>query len=169
MRHVRILAVIGAAGFIIGFALQGTLNNFASGIMILIYHPYDVGDVITAAGVTGKVEAMSMSSTTIKTPDNQVIIVPNGSIWGGIITNVTGSDTRRVDLIFRRDVQGAVFHARLDQRHGDEPIQPVAADNRREAGQRLPRKRPAREPRSWHSRYCRRGLSYRARIHEVYF
>ena len=94
------LAVIGAAGFIVGFALQGTLNNFASGIMILVYRPYDVGDVVSVSGVTGKVSAMSLVSTTVKTPDNQVIMVPNGSIFGGIITNITGSDTRRVDMIF---------------------------------------------------------------------
>lgn len=94
------LAVIGAAGFIIGFALQGTLNNFAAGIMILLYRPFDVGDVITAADTTGKVDAMSMSATTVKTPDNQIIIIPNGKIWGGIITNITGSPTRRIDLVF---------------------------------------------------------------------
>jgi small conductance mechanosensitive channel len=94
------LAVIGAAGFIIGFALQGTLNNFAAGIMILIYRPFDLNHVVEVAGVTGKVDAMSMSATTVKTPDNQVIIIPNGNIWGGIIKNVTGSTTRRVDLVF---------------------------------------------------------------------
>jgi small conductance mechanosensitive channel len=94
------LAVIGAAGFIIGFALQGTLNNFAAGIMILIYRPFDVGEVVEVAGVTGKVETMSMSATTIKTPQNQSIIIPNGKIWGDIILNVTGSETRRVDLVF---------------------------------------------------------------------
>jgi small conductance mechanosensitive channel len=94
------LAVIGAAGFIIGFALQGTLNNFAAGIMILIYRPFDVGEVVEVAGVTGKVETMSMSVTTIKSPQNQSIIIPNGKIWGDIILNVTGSETRRVDLVF---------------------------------------------------------------------
>ncbi len=94
------LAAIGAAGFVIGFALQGTLSNFAAGIMILFYRPYDLGDVVTASGVTGKVAAMSLVSTSLKTPDNQTLIVPNGSIWGGIITNITGSTTRRVDLMF---------------------------------------------------------------------
>ncbi len=94
------LAAMGAAGFIIGFALQDTLGNFAAGIMVLLYRPYDVGDVISAAGVTGKVDAMSLVSTTLKTPDNQTVVVPNGSIWGGIITNVTGNPTRRVDLVF---------------------------------------------------------------------
>ncbi|MHC4943032.1 MAG: mechanosensitive ion channel family protein [Planctomycetota bacterium] len=95
-----VLAAMGIAGFIIGFALQDTLGNFASGIMILFYRPYDIGDVVSVAGVTGKVEAMSLVSTTISTFDNQVMVVPNGSIWGGIITNITGNETRRVDMVF---------------------------------------------------------------------
>ena len=85
---------------VLGFALQGTLSNFASGVMILLYRPFDVGDVVTAGGTTGKVEAMTLVSTTILTPDNQRIIVPNNSIWGDVITNVTGNDTRRVDMVF---------------------------------------------------------------------
>ncbi len=95
-----LLAAFGGVAFVVGFALQGTLSNFACGIMILLYRPYDIGDVVTVAGVTGKVDAMSLVSTTLKTPDNQNVVVPNGSIWGGIITNITGNDTRRVDLVF---------------------------------------------------------------------
>lgn len=94
------VAGLGVAGFILGFALQGTLSNFASGLMILIYRPFDVGNIIEAAGIRGKVESMSLVSTTILTPDNQIVVVPNGEIWGGVITNVTGSDTRRVDMVF---------------------------------------------------------------------
>jgi len=94
------VAGLGVAGFVLGFALQGTLSNFASGLMILMYRPYDVGNVIEAAGVKGKVHSMNLVSTTIKTFDNQVVIVPNGEIWGGVITNVTGSTTRRVDMVF---------------------------------------------------------------------
>jgi small conductance mechanosensitive channel len=94
------VAAIGAVGFVVGFALQGTLANFASGIMILLYRPYDIGDFVEVSGVLGKVDAMSLVSTTLRTPDNQVVVIPNGSIWGGIITNITGSDTRRVDLVF---------------------------------------------------------------------
>ena len=94
------VAGLGIAGFVLGFALQGTLSNFASGLMILIYRPYDVGQVIDAAGVKGTVSSMSLVSTTIKTFDNQIVIVPNGEIWGGVITNVTGSNTRRVDMVF---------------------------------------------------------------------
>jgi small conductance mechanosensitive channel len=95
-----LLAVIGAAGFVVAFALQSTLGNFASGLMILMYRPFDVGDVIDVAGVSGKVESMNLTSTQIKTFDNKVVIVPNNSIWGGIITNVTGSNLRRVDMTF---------------------------------------------------------------------
>jgi small conductance mechanosensitive channel len=94
------VAALGAAGFVIGFALQGTLSNFASGIMILIYRPYDIGEVVTAAGTTGKVDAMTLVSTTLRLPDNQTVIVPNNSIWGDVITNVTGQSTRRVDMVF---------------------------------------------------------------------
>ncbi len=98
-----LVAAIGAVGFVVGFALQGTLSNFASGIMILLYRPYDIGDFVNVAGVSGTVSAMSLVSTTIKTPDNQTIIVPNNSIWGGVITNITGNDTRRVDMTFGID------------------------------------------------------------------
>ncbi len=95
-----LVAGIGAIGFIVGFALQGTLGNFAAGLMILTHRPYDVGDVVQTAGVTGFVQSMNLNTTTIKTFDNQVVVVPNGSIWGDNIINVTGSDTRRVDMIF---------------------------------------------------------------------
>lgn len=95
-----LLAGIGVMGFVIGFALQGTLSNFACGIMILIYRPYDIGNVVSVGGVTGKVDAMTLVSTTVMTPDNQQVIVPNSKIWGDVITNVTGKATRRVDLVF---------------------------------------------------------------------
>jgi small conductance mechanosensitive channel len=91
---------IAALGFIIGFALQGTLGNFAAGLMILMHRPYDVGDVVQTAGITGFVQSMNLNTTTIKTFDNQIVVVPNGSIWGDNIINVTGSDTRRVDMMF---------------------------------------------------------------------
>lgn len=95
-----LVAAIGAAGLVIGLALQGTLSNFASGILILIYRPFDVGDVIDAGSVSGKVEAMNLVSTRMLTFDNQVQYVPNNSIWNGVITNITGLDTRRVDMTF---------------------------------------------------------------------
>lgn len=95
-----LLAAIGAVGFIMGFALQGTLSNFAAGIMILIYRPYDVGDLVDVGGTLGKVDAMTIVSTTLRKPDNQKVVVPNNMIWGDIITNITGTSKRRVDLVF---------------------------------------------------------------------
>jgi small conductance mechanosensitive channel len=95
-----LLAGLGIAGFIIGFALQDTLSNFASGLMILIYRPFDVGDFVEGGGVTGKVDRMSLVNTTFKTLDNQVIIVPNNMIWQNVVINVTAQRTRRVDLTF---------------------------------------------------------------------
>ena len=95
-----LLAAVGAVGFIVAFALQGTLSNFASGLMILIYRPYDLGDVVNVAGTTGSVNAMTLVSTTLKLPDNQIVVIPNNAIWGMTITNVTGSETRRVDMVF---------------------------------------------------------------------
>lgn len=95
-----VLAIIGAAGFVIAFALQNSLSNFASGILMLIYRPFDISDVINVAGVLGKVESMNLLSTQLRTPDNQLVIVPNNSVWGDVITNVTGITQRRVDLVF---------------------------------------------------------------------
>lgn len=95
-----LLAAIGAAGFIVGFALQGTLSNFAAGILILVYRPYDVGDLVDISGTFGTVEAMTIVSTTLRTLDNQKVIVPNNKIWGDIITNATGTSKRRVDMVF---------------------------------------------------------------------
>ncbi|WP_152052415.1 mechanosensitive ion channel family protein [Tautonia marina] len=94
------LAAIGAAGLVVGLALQDTLSNFASGLLMLAYRPFDVGEVIEAAGVMGKVESMNMVSTHIKTFDNRHMVVPNSQIWGGIITNASTSHIRRVDLTF---------------------------------------------------------------------
>ena len=95
-----VLAGLGIAGFIVGFALQDTLSNFASGLMILIYRPFDVGDFVDAGGITGKVDSMSLVNSTFKTLDNQVIVVPNNLIWQQVITNLTAQKTRRVDLTF---------------------------------------------------------------------
>jgi len=95
-----VLAVITAAGFIIGLALQGTLSNFASGLLILFYRPFDVGDAVEGGGVAGTVTAMNLMSTQIRTWDNKAMIVPNNQIWGGVITNITGTDRRRVDMVF---------------------------------------------------------------------
>jgi small conductance mechanosensitive channel len=93
-----ILAGAGVVGFVVGFALQDTLSNFAAGIMILMYRPFDVGDVISAAGETGKVADLTLVSTTLLTGDNQKLIVPNSKIWGSTIRNITAQDTRRIDF-----------------------------------------------------------------------
>ena len=95
-----LLAVIGAAGFVIAFALQNSLGNFASGILIMVFKPFDVGDVVEIGGVLGKVKSMNLLSVLIHTPDNKAVIIPNNNIWSDSITNVTGTDSRRVDLIF---------------------------------------------------------------------
>ena len=95
-----LLAVVGAAGFVIAFALQDSLSNFASGLMILFFRPFDEGDVIDAGGVSGKVQSMNLVSTTILTFDNKRMVVPNNKIWNDVITNATGVTERRVDMEF---------------------------------------------------------------------
>lgn len=94
------LALIGGGAFILAFALQDTLSNFASGIMLIIYRPFDVGDAVEIGGVLGKVDGVSLVSTTILTFDNRKVLVPNKKVWGEIITNITGMPTRRVDMVF---------------------------------------------------------------------
>lgn len=95
-----LLAGLGIAGFVIGFALQDTLSNFASGLMILLYRPFDVGDLVEAGTVFGNVSHMSLVNTTILTLDNQRMIVPNNKIWGDVIKNLTAEGIRRVDMVF---------------------------------------------------------------------
>jgi len=95
-----LLAGLGVAGFIVGFALQDTLGNFAAGMMILIYRPYDVGDLVDVGGVFGTVEKMNVVSTSLLTVDNQLFVLPNSKIWGDVIKNVTAQDIRRVDMVF---------------------------------------------------------------------
>jgi len=95
-----LFALVGGASFIIAFAMQDTLGNLAAGLMIMINRPFDEGDYVTIGGKGGTVRKVSVVSTTIATPDNQVIIIPNSKVWGDVITNVTASDTRRVDMVF---------------------------------------------------------------------
>jgi len=94
------LAGLGVAGFIVGFALQDTLGNFAAGSMILIYRPFDVDDFVEVTGASGLVKKMNLVSTTILTFDNQTLVVPNSKIWGDVIKNVTAQKERRIDLEF---------------------------------------------------------------------
>ncbi|WP_144573577.1 mechanosensitive ion channel family protein [Altererythrobacter ishigakiensis] len=95
-----LFAVIGGASFILAFAFQDTLGNLASGLMIMINQPFDEGDFIEVGGVGGTVKNVSIVGTTIATPDNKIIVVPNKNVWGNVIVNATASDTRRVDLVF---------------------------------------------------------------------
>ncbi|MCC9602069.1 mechanosensitive ion channel [Stieleria sp. JC731] len=95
-----IVAAIGATGLVIGLALQGTLSNFASGLMILINRPFDVGHVVSAGGITGTIDQMNLVSTRFRTFDNQTIYVPNNEIWNNVITNITANENRRVDMEF---------------------------------------------------------------------
>lgn len=94
------LAIFGAAGLAVGLALKDSLGNIASGVMLVFLRPFRIGDWVNAAGISGTVEAISIFNTTFLTPDNQRLIVPNGMITNGVITNVTANPTRRLDLIF---------------------------------------------------------------------
>jgi small conductance mechanosensitive channel len=105
-----VLAGLGIAGFIVGFALQDVLGNFAAGVILLSIRPYDVGDMIEAAGVFGEVSHMSLVATTILTIDHQTLVIPNGKIWGDVIKNVTFEQTRRVDMVFRVSYAADVDH-----------------------------------------------------------
>ena len=93
------LTIVGAAGLAIGLALKDSLANFASGVMLILLHPFRVGDFVTAGGVSGSVVSIALFNTVLNTPDNQRAIVPNASITSNVITNVTANDTRRVDLV----------------------------------------------------------------------
>lgn len=93
------VAIVGAAGLAIGFALQGSLSNFAAGVLMIIFKPFKAGDFIEAAGTSGIVEEISIFTTQIRTGDNKTIIIPNAQVTGGSITNYSAKDTRRVDMV----------------------------------------------------------------------
>ena len=95
-----LIAVIGAAGLAVGLALQGSLGNFAAGVLIVIFRPYRVGDVIEAAGISGSVVEVQLLTTILNSGDNKQIVVPNGQIMDSIITNYSAYPTRRVDMVF---------------------------------------------------------------------
>ncbi len=94
-----LIAVLGAAGFAVGFALQGSLANFAAGVLLLLFRPYKIGDFVEVGGVAGTIREMGMFSTILTTPDNVRIIMPNGKIFGDTIRNYAGEETRRVDMV----------------------------------------------------------------------
>ena len=94
-----LVAILGAAGLAVGLALQGTLSNFAAGVMLLIFRPFKVGDFVEIGGTAGSVVSVAIFSTIMKTPDNVMITVPNSQVWGNEIKNYNGFDTRRIDLV----------------------------------------------------------------------
>lgn len=94
------IAILGAAGLAVGLALKDSLQNFAAGIMMIIFRPFKIDDFIEAGGIMGSVEKISVFSTILKTKDNREITIPNGQIYAGAITNYSAKDTRRIDLVF---------------------------------------------------------------------
>ncbi len=95
-----LVALLGAAGIAIGLALKDSLQNFSSGVMLIIFRPFKNGDLIEAAGVTGVVEHIGIFTTNLKTGDNKEVIVPNGQVYGSTITNYSAKPTRRIDMTF---------------------------------------------------------------------
>lgn len=93
------VAIFGACTLAIGFALQSSLSNLAAGVMIIIFKPFRIGDFVEAGGITGIVQELSIFETQLKTPDNKKIVIPNGQVTGGPITNYSAHDTRRMDLV----------------------------------------------------------------------
>lgn len=126
-----LLAVIGAAGFVVAFALQGTLSNLASGLMILTQKPFDAGDSIDVAGISGTVDGVSLFSTQISTADNKKLIVPNNSIWGNIITNATSSEIRRLEFEFE-------FSAKQDSEQARQMIEEIIKGDPRVLAEPVP-------------------------------
>ena len=112
IQTTSLIAVLGAAGLAVGLALQGTLSNFAAGVMLLLFRPFKVGDFVEVGGIAGSVVTVKIFSTVMKTPDNIMITVPNSQVWGGTIKNYSGFDTRRIDLVmgidYGDDIQVAV-------------------------------------------------------------
>jgi small conductance mechanosensitive channel len=96
-------AVIAASAFAIGLAFQGSLSNFSAGVMLLVFRPFKVGDVVSVAGQTGKIDEVGLFTTTMDTADNRRLILPNGAIFGSVIENVTHHPTRRVDVAVGTD------------------------------------------------------------------
>ena len=129
-----LVAVLGAAGLAVGLALQGTLSNFAAGVMLLIFRPFKLGDFVDAGGAVGVIDSVGIFSTTLRSPDNVLITVPNSQIYGSTIKNYTALESRRVDLeigiSYDDDIQRAVDTIReviaRDDRVLDEPAPQIA-------------------------------------------
>ncbi len=98
IQTASLIAVLGAAGLAVGLALQGTLSNFASGVMLLVFRPFQKGQFIEVAGVSGSVDTVGIFTTTLNTPDNIHVILPNSKVWGDTIKNYATNEIRRIDL-----------------------------------------------------------------------
>lgn len=105
-------AILGAAGLAVGFALQGSLGNFAAGVMLILFRPFKAGDFIEAGGVSGVVEDVQVFATIIRTGDNKEITVPNGAVTASSIVNYSAKDTRRIDLVFGIGYNDDLEHAK---------------------------------------------------------
>lgn len=110
VQTASVVAVIGAAGLAVGLALQGSLSNFAAGVLIVAFRPFKSGDYVEIGGVAGSVEAIQIFQTVLKTPDNKMVVVPNSGVIGSPITNYSRHETRRVDLVI-----GVSYSADLKQ------------------------------------------------------
>jgi small conductance mechanosensitive channel len=130
VQTASMVAVLGAAGLAVGLALQGTLSNFAAGVMLLIFRPFRVGDYIEAGGTAGTVGAVGLFATTLNTPDNVRIVVPNGAVYGNTIKNYAANDTRRNDMVvgisYDDDIDQAVDVVR-EVLHNDPRVLPDPA------------------------------------------
>lgn len=124
VQTTSLVAIVGAAGLAVGLALQGSLSNLASGVMLIVFRPFRAGDFVEAGGVAGAVEAVSIFNTTLKTPDNKRVIVPNSQITGAHIINYSAEDKRRVDLVYSISYNDDIRRAR-------EIIESVLAEDER--------------------------------------
>jgi small conductance mechanosensitive channel len=127
VQTASLIAVFGAIGLAIGLALQGTLGNIASGVMILLFRPFKVDDFVDIAGTAGTVKAVGLFSTELATPDNVQIIVPNGAVWGSVVRNFSYHATRRVDYVFGiayEDNIGAAMQAIHEEIKADDRVLP---------------------------------------------
>jgi small conductance mechanosensitive channel len=132
-----VVAIFGAAGLAVGLAMQGTLSNFASGVMLLVFRPFSLGDYVEAGGTAGTVMEIGIFSSTLKSPDNVKITVPNSQIFGATISNYNGYDTRRVDMVmgigYDDDIQTALDTIRrivtADERVLADPEPQIAVSN----------------------------------------
>jgi small conductance mechanosensitive channel len=132
-----LVAILGAAGLAVGLAMQGTLSNFAAGVMLLTFRPFKVGDWVEIGGISGSVIAVRIFSTVLKTGDNIMITVPNSQVWGGTIKNYNGFDTRRIDLVmgidYGDDIQVAMDTitriVNADERVLEDPAPLIAVSN----------------------------------------